>query len=360
MGRNNSGKTSLSDVIRKFLDERPRFNLEDFSSACYDGFCQALHAWITKKADPDIRALIPHIELRIHIAYDPAVAQYGPLAVFVIDFDVACDEAVVVCRYGLRAGAIKALFDGQDSVSFDTETETLNAHDRVSLFKVLRQRVPALFEATFTAEEPTDPTNVKSVSHAALRELMSTGFINAQRGVDGVTSRDVDVLAKVLEGLFASASLPTADGDPKSIAETLNGAVEGIQTAINDLFNRELTRLIPTIKEFGYPGLEGPDIQTETTLEISRLLSNHTKVQYAGYSGVHLPESYSGLGFRNLIFILLRIISFHREYQTAVTEPAVHLVFIEEPEAHLHPQMQEVFIRHLEQNPINLAHSLSP
>lgn len=46
VGRNNSGKTSLSEVIRRLLaDGSVTFQLEDFSSACYDDFCKALVAF---------------------------------------------------------------------------------------------------------------------------------------------------------------------------------------------------------------------------------------------------------------------------------------------------------------------------
>ena len=86
VGRNNSGKTSLSEVIRRFLeDQNPKFYIEDFSNASYDGFCEALKAKNTGQQDDEIRSLIPCIELRLLIRYDPDQPEFGPLSDFVID-----------------------------------------------------------------------------------------------------------------------------------------------------------------------------------------------------------------------------------------------------------------------------------
>lgn len=339
VGRNNSGKTSLSEVIRRFLvDQNPKFQIEDFSNASYDSFCEALLAKNAGHQDNEVRDLIPSIELRLLFRYDPEQPELGPLSDFVIDLDPDCNEALVVARYELRDGAIESLFA-------DQPTGDLTAEDRIAVLQLLRERVPALFVARIWAEDPHDATNCKQMSVSSLRALLKTGFVNAQRGLDDDTSRDPDVLAKILEGLFTAAKSPTADLADQAIAQALQEAVREIQQTIEGGFKEELQKLMPTLHTFGYPGLDGSELETETTLDVERLLSHHTKVRYAGYHGILLPESYTGLGTRNLIFILLRIVSFYRSFRGEPAAPGVHLVFIEEPEAHLHPQMQEVFIR---------------
>jgi hypothetical protein len=181
-----------------------------------------------------------------------------------------------------------------------------------------------------------------------LTTLIGGGFINAQRGLDDDTIRERDVLGKVVEVLFQSALTDEINPERRTTAEQLKDVVEAIQGDVHNSFNSGLTSLLPTFDLFGYPGLSDPGLVTETSFDVNKLLKDHTKVRYRGVNGMTLPETYNGLGTRNLVYMLLQLLRFFREYQATPTSAGIHLIFIEEPEAHLHPQMQEVFIRQLE------------
>ena len=61
-----------------------------------------------------------------------------------------------------------------------------------------------------------------------------------------------------------------------------------------------------------------------------------------------MPEAYNGLGFKNLIYIAIQIANFQIQWaEMGVNRPLCQLVFIEEPEVHLHAQVQQTFIRQI-------------
>ncbi|MBR7962561.1 AAA family ATPase [Burkholderia vietnamiensis] len=346
VGRNNSGKTSLTEVMKRLLaDSSPSFQLEDFSFGTHEMFWGALVAAAQNPEESEVRKALPSIEIQLTFSYEIG-EPLGPLSEFVIDLDPACTEALVVARYTLRDGKVKELFSDLTAPDAAAEPEQIE-HARVALFKALRDRVPRLFATVFVAVDPHDATNEKIVDGSAVKALCASGFINAQRGLDDISQKDRVVIGKVLENLFATAKTNAKDAEDHGTAEQLEQAVIEIQEKIGADFNLKLDALLPALSLFGYPSLSDQKLHTETTLDVSRLLTNHTRVRYSGINGVHLPEAYNGLGTRNIILILLQLREFFKLYSAMEPRPNVHIVFVEEPEVHLHPQMQEVFIRKL-------------
>ena len=336
VGRNNCGKTSLTELFRRLLaDGAPKFRLEDFSLGIHERFWEARELARNNEEESVIREQLPAISVAVDIQYS-ADEDLGTLSDFIVDLNEACTTARVVVTYAVAPGKINNLLADLGD-------------DRRSFFRELRDRVPKLYEARIEAQDPNDPTNTKVLESANLRAVLQFGFINAQRALDDADNKEKAILGKVFERLFTSASAAAAGPDDQARAERLKVAVKGVQTDIDTNFNLQLQALAPTFALFGYPGLPDPQLRTETQFDVQQLLSNHTTVTYSGPipEGVNLPESYNGLGSRNLIFILLKLFELFREFTTRQPQSGVHLIFIEEPDAHLHPQMQSAFIRQL-------------
>ncbi|NMV21668.1 AAA family ATPase, partial [Vibrio parahaemolyticus] len=62
----------------------------------------------------------------------------------------------------------------------------------------------------------------------------------------------------------------------------------------------------------------------------------------------YIPEDQFGLGYINLLNIIGEIIHFVDSYEDKSHFSRINLLFIEEPEAFMHPQMQEFFIKRID------------
>ncbi|WP_322995127.1 ATP-dependent endonuclease [Castellaniella sp.] len=339
VGRNNSGKTSITEFFVNVIGDEPKkLRLEDFSAARREAFLTAKQLRLEGKDENIVLAALPVITATVFVSYDPT-EELGALAPFVIDLDPECKIAKICIEYRPVQTALALLLD--------PPVPEGGADDAAHLFKNLKEVVPKAYEYQVKAVDPNDSTNERIVELKQLGKLFQCGFVGAQRSLDQHKRGEPNVLGKLLEALFTTATSATATTTDQAIAAELKAAVSSIEQSIHEGFNEKLTALLPKIKSFGYPGLNDPDLRTETALNVVSLLSEHTKVFYTGAHGVHLPEGYNGLGARNLIYILLQLLSFHKSFRTNPTLPGVHVIFIEEPEAHLHPQMQEVFIKQL-------------
>ncbi|MCE1189536.1 MAG: AAA family ATPase [Ignavibacteria bacterium] len=345
VGRNNSGKTSLTELFRRIVaDTAPKFTLDDFNSTVHNDLWEAFRLLRENHEEQEIRNKLPTIEIQLILSYDDSTEDedLGVLSEFIIDLDPSIKQVIAVMKYRLKDGAIEGLFQG---LEFSKTSES--DKQKSTFFRIINERITHYYTAELLTIDPTDQNNFKSVELSKFRMLFQAGFINAQRGLDDTTHKEKDVLGKILGALFSVTQQDNASEGDKENSRKLNQIVAEMQDKVDTSFNEQLTQILPVLSMFGYPGLADPQLQTVTTLDTQRLLDTHTKIRYKGINSNSLPETYNGLGSRNLIYILFSLYEFFKSYQTRQTAPGIHVIFIEEPEAHLHPQMQEVFIHQL-------------
>ena len=113
----------------------------------------------------------------------------------------------------------------------------------------------------------------------------------------------------------------------------------------------------------GYPNNSDPSIRVATRLAPTDGMNHEAAVLFEldsiggapGAPPLRLPETSNGLGYQNLISMIFRLMAFRDQWlkkfrtseeQSAVRVEPIHLVLVEEPEAHLHVQVQQVFVKH--------------
>lgn len=342
VGRNNSGKTTFAEALTRFLQPSTlNFTVADFSAESYPEFLESWKAYSAGDEEA-ARRLLPEISLTMEISYSKELPEYGPLAAAIVDLDPECATAIIRFSYSLEGGRLSDFFEG---VANDPNTGA--EPDVECVLGIVGDRVQGLFARSITAIDPGDASNTRDIPLEAMRRILTVHFLKAQRGLDDEKERPKDLIGSIFQNLFDAASKANDGSTQKKTADALTAAVADIEQDLGTKVSEMVKGIIPALQSFGYPGLTDPGLKAETTLDIERVLGNHTSIRYDGVAGVSLPESYSGLGSRNLILMLLTLLSYYREYATRGNMPGLHLVFIEEPEAHLHPQMQEVFIEQL-------------
>ncbi len=209
--------------------------------------------------------------------------------------------------------------------------------------------------------EPQDlPDNSEALDFDPFKELFKIDVIPAQRGfADAKTSSDNtgDNLTSQLRDYYDKHLDPSELPEEKDI-DALE-AIEEAQKKFDDKLKVSFQGAITELENLGYPGFSDPKISLCCKVNPVENLKHDSAVQFNigknESSSLSLPEKYNGLGYQNLISMVFKLIRFRDEWmrkgkasynsdEKDFIEP-LHLVLIEEPEAHLHAQVQQVFIK---------------
>jgi predicted ATP-dependent endonuclease of OLD family len=195
------------------------------------------------------------------------------------------------------------------------------------------------------------------VDRTKLSKLLRVDFVAAQRGLgtEEAETRTAPGVHRV--GLFSNQLLRYAR-QHLNVATTGQGqqpeliaAVANAQRELDARIKVALTPSIEDVKKLGYPTLHDPqEIHFRTRIQTGDLLDHSTAVQYRlddQQADAYLPEYSIGLGYQNLQSLSYQLVSFRdsRVKPAEGSPAAVHVVLVEEPEAHLHVQVQRNFPR---------------
>lgn len=363
VGSNNSGKTSATQAIHSFVaGGRDRFSLYDFSSSCWRTFDEAGNINL---ADPIPEGFsLPSIDIDLWFE----VAAPDLYLVIPLLPSTAWEGSKVGIRVSLTArSSINLIQNYQEAKAKGTEqaAETPPGSQYIpwprSVTDYLQRELKNEYELRYFILDRTqfdenfceigdyvpDELGGEPGGGTILKSLIHIDTLGAQRHLAdpnpeaGGRSED---LSKRLSR-FYKRNLDQKQDDHTAL-RALFESEQALNVHLDGVFKPTLDRLA----KLGYPGINNPRLKIMSALDPAHVMSQDARVHYQigdGEDAATLPDSYNGLGFKNLIYMVVEILDAQARWATMDNRPPLHLIFVEEPEAHLHAQLQQVFIRNI-------------
>ena len=200
---------------------------------------------------------------------------------------------------------------------------------------------------------------IEEIENKDIQKVIKVVGIRADRAVSNdernhalssLTSRYYEIYRKNIKdesnSIFQELEIELEKTD-KALYKIYNGEKGNNEKDSEGIFKR----IIDVVKTYG--GSDNKiNISIGSSISEKNLLTNNTSLYYkhGDEDSSTLPETYNGLGYLNLIGILFEI---ETKLQELYEQPAdINILYIEEPEAHTHPQLQYIFIRNIK-NHIN-------
>lgn len=381
VGANNSGKTSAVQGLYSMLrGEAKKFELFDFSAALW---AEIDAIGRTPPGDEDTPKQLPSIllDLWFRVGEDdlatamsllPSTEWDGKCVGIRVAFEPRDSHALVrtfhelhekannaanalVARRsaGAEAGAENPAAVVADPGEYKPWPESLTKYLTKELNKEYTFRYYVLDERAFLGYQPKEadyeplPLGKEPGGAAILKSLVRVDFLRAQRHLDDPDAGSSDRAESLSRRLsrFYHRNLEKR-GDDHAALKALDTSEKELNFHLKEVFSDTLKRLA----KLGYPGVNNPEIVIRAALDPTTVLGQDSKVHYVvpGAITAQLPDSYNGLGFKNLVYMVVELLDLHEQWKAEEDKRApLHLVFIEEPEAHLHAQIQQVFIRNV-------------
>jgi len=368
VGANNSGKTSAAHAIQLFLSKSKDFKLHDFSADCWQildkigelgGNASDVQAVVFPKISLDLWFHIQTEDLHRVIDLLPSLDWNGSLVGLRIEFCPADEEKLLTRYHDAKLKADANVRNGSDGKAHHPWPKSLSEYLSKHLGREFEFRYYVLDQAQFDEafrqrEDYIPPQLLPDKGRGGsqvINQLICVDFLNAQRHLTDESSggRSEDLSKRLSR--FYERNLENGEPDYDALM-----ALAIAETQLSEHLAKVFAPTLARLQDLAYPGLDNPQLRIKSAFNPASMMGSGggTRVHYVlngpekGGTEFSLPDKYNGLGFKNLIYMVVELLDFQAKWMNVEEDrPPLHLVFIEEPEAHLHAQLQQVFIRRI-------------
>ena len=342
IGKNNTGKTSLLTVLDKFLNDTKSFSYNDFNI----DFKKDLKRIVEEETIDEENYTPKGIKLKIFIEYTET-DNLANISRVLMDLDPKNNMVVLGFEYALSYENIKKLKSDYQEYknrpnSSEENTDIFNEFlekEYTNYFKINKYS----FEYNIGKKELNEKNFIRlDDENISIKNIINFKYISAKRDV--TNKERENTLSKKTSELYKKFD----NEDNQNIIQKFKNQLTKTDNELNKIYSDLFKDVIEKVKTFGGIKLNETNINIISTLQHKELLEGNTTVFY-NRGDNRLPENYNGLGYMNLINMIFEIEIKIQEFKKSKEEKPsdINLLFIEEPEAHTHPQMQYVFIKNI-------------
>lgn len=284
--------------------------------------------------------LLTKITMYVDYSLENDDENLGALSPCIIDTDNSITEAKIEAIYSVVIS--KEVFD-----SIFTK-EILNEADKEERIKeILGRNFSSLIKLNFFAVNPSDNNKRRQIDFKEFEELFHIFAIKAERNMNESESLNETPLRSIISSIF-KPELDNASDSLKDKRENLKKYCDEANLNTEKRVNDLLKVIVEDFIQFGYPSAEDQKLFAKSNIKLEEQIKNSVDLCYRNTdTNETLPSGYNGLGYKNLIKIQLELIDYAKQIKEYV-ENSIPIVFIEEPESHMHPQMQQKFIEYID------------
>ena len=345
IGKNNSGKTSVLHVFKSFL-KGGGFCFDDFNTATHEKFKRLLDI-----GDEEATGLLDSVKiiLKIYIEYDEEDSLENVSPDFHQSLDPQDNVVVLAFEYGLREDKLSDL---KDAFSKFVSRQDNN---QKTIIDYLKKNIDTYCRIKILSLQSGNEDKFSEIKDKDVSNVIKFEAIGAKRKVS--EDRNSYDLSTIVSSYYENNAKQDAFADKK---EELEASLSKIDDTLSDNYHSTFEGLLETLKQFGINNESGSsDIQIISDISSRNIITKNSAVVYE-QGDYRLPESYNGLGYINLIYMILEIHNKLDSFKATEDKKSacVNLLFLEEPEAHMHPQMQYIFIHHIKEMLRTKSHDL--
>lgn len=334
VGKNNVGKTSIIEILNKFLNKKP-IESDDFNIE----YIKELEKCIK---DESYEFNNQGIKLKIFIKYDEN-DNLSNISKFLTTLDVNNNYIILDFEYFLNQENfinLKSDFNKFIKKKSNKDFEYFFKHTYKKYFRTIKRSL----EYNIEKNEENEEIYIDIENDKEINNLINVNYISAKRAVDNKDTNNT-LSAQSSSYYEKIKEKPEMEESLTEFKDELEKTDEKFDKNYEKIFERVLKK----VKKFGCLKKDELNIKIKSLLQQSSILKGNTTVFYNYKEQSNLPENYNGLGYLNLISIIFDIEIIINDFCKEGKSSDINLLFIEEPEAHTHPQMQYVFINNIKE-----------